>query len=200
MQQQQQPPTREPFDVLCDIGPGLIRFFVRMWGTAVEVFVRKDFGSEYLGAHAAAALLFIPIYAFAGVPKHDPRPMLVYWLLFLVMCFLHRVSVIRRTWRGERGHRYYNGFPRLGGCFLKLSEETVKKVLEPLFVIGMGLILLALVPPLGLFLVIGGSCSAFTQWDWDLRMRRRAREMHEAMLEQEVVAERFRDLRRDQYR
>ena len=198
--QQQQPPTREPFDVLSDAAPGLFRFVIRTWGTAVEVFLRKDFGSEYLGMQAAAAFLFIPLYAIAGVPQYDPVPMFQYWILYVLFCLHHRLGVIRRTWRGERGHRYYNGVPGLGRTFPRLSEVTVKKVVEPLFVCGVGFLLFQFLPPLGLFLLIGGGCLAFTQWDWDLRMRRRAREMHEAMLEQEEVADRFRDLRQERYR
>lgn len=197
---QHQPPTREPFDVMCGIAPGLFRFLVRSWGTAVEVFLRKDFGSEYLGTQAAVAALLMPVYAFAFVPEHDPRPMLVYWILFLLFCVGHRMSVIRRAWRGDRGHRYFNGVPCLGSTCPKLSEATVKKTLEPLFVFTSAVICMPYSPPLGIFLLIGGFCSAFIQWDWDWRMQRRAREMHEAMLEQEDVAERFRNLRNDWYR
>jgi len=196
---QQQPSDNEPFDVLSQIVPRLVHFVIKSWGTAVEVFLRKDFGAEYLGTQAAFVLLLIPIY-IAMAPEFDPRPMLIYLVGYIGMCLVHRISVIRRNWRGEYGHQYYNGVPRLGRYFPKLSEVAVKTWIEPLAVLGCGLLLIPLFPPLGLFLLIGEGCALFRMLDWDLRMRRQAREMHDAMIEQEAVADRFRELRGDRYR
>lgn len=196
---QHQPEQQEPFDVLSRIIPRLMMFVVKSWATSVEVFLRRDFGTEYLGSQAAFVLLLIPVYIVLA-PLNDPRPMLLFLIGYVAMCFGHRISGILRRWRGEHGHRYYNGAPRLWKWCPRLSEMTVKKVIEPLFVMVVGICLLPFVPPLAIFLLIGAGCSGSLSVDWDLRVKRRAREMHDAVIEQEAVAERFRDLRGDRYR
>lgn len=183
----------EHFDALGNVVLGILRFVMRSWGTAVEVFLRREFGAEYLGTQAVGVLLLIPLY-IAACERFDPRPMLVYLGVYLLLCFWHRVNVLRRSWRGEHGHRFYNGIPRLWRICPRCSEMTMKQVIEPLAVLGVGMLLMPILPSIGVFVIVGGFCSAFLNIEWNIRMQKRAKEMHDAVIEQQVIAERFREM------
>ena len=55
-----------------------VQFIVESWAVSVEVFLRREFGWNYIGAKGAAVLLLVPMFMLLW-PEHDPRPLL--WFL-----------------------------------------------------------------------------------------------------------------------
>lgn len=178
---------------------GLLKYIIRTWATAVEVFVRRDFGSEYLGNQAASVILLIPVYIVFS-EGFDPRPMLGYLGIYLFLCFCHRINVFRRTRRGEYGHRFYNGASIFQRWLPMFSESTMKRVIEPIIVFGIAAAMMPYFPTVGLFLIGGAFCSSVLMLEWQIRIDRRARDMNDAVIEQEAVTQRFREMRNDRFR
>ncbi len=79
-----------------------LAFLAASWAASVEVFLRSQFGKNYLGSKSAAVLLLVPLYCTFCSP-HDIRPMFWFLAAFLVMSFLRRLGVLKRHWAGNRG-------------------------------------------------------------------------------------------------
>ncbi|MBL8827916.1 MAG: hypothetical protein JNM18_13145 [Planctomycetaceae bacterium] len=194
----QQPASNTPGDVLVNNSPALLKFICGSLATSVEVFIHRDIGERYLGTQAAAVLVIVPLFGL-GWEGYDLR--LLFWFLpaYLVMCLIARIGMLKRRWRGEQGHSYYTGWPRGFSGRGKVSELTMKRFLEPLAILTIGGFVCALDPPLGTYLMFaaGGlfiSVNLSAEED-----RTRVLDMHDAVIHQELIAERFRDLRRDQF-
>jgi hypothetical protein len=111
------------------------------------------------------------------------------------MCLAHRVDGLIARWRGERGHSYYTGWPHVM-CLLRwMREVTVKRFFEPLMLLGLGYLLRQENAPFGTFLMCGGVCLFWSVTLAEEQERARTLDLNDAVIDQQHVAERFRDMR-----
>lgn len=186
-------PQRGFFDSSRD-GLSLGLFLCRTCATSLEVILHKGMGRRYLGLQAAAALLLIPFYSLAW-SEYDLRPLMCFLVVYIVMCFFARVDGLLRGRRGAQQHTFYSGWPRLMGTSTKICELTFKRFVEPALALAFGFALRQVDPPLGTYLMIGGVCLFISVSAAEVAGRERASDMNDAVLEQEWIAERFRDMR-----
>jgi hypothetical protein len=162
----------------------------------VEVMLRTDFGERYCDRQGPAAILLLFLYASFS-PHRDRGWVFAYLVVYLVMYFRAGAGVLRRRWRGEeRGHTRYNGFPRLSRLFPKLEERAIKVKVEPLFIAGIGIVFCILNKPLGAYLIAAGAAMFMIEFTIDAYERRRALDLHDSVIEQRFIAERFRRMNR----
>jgi hypothetical protein len=174
-------------------GINIAMLIIRAWATSLEVFLHKGMGRRYNGIQAALVLLLVPFYSLAW-PHDDLRPLLWFLLAFLVMCGVTRIGSLLR--RGQPCHSFYTGWPRLMGRTRKLSEVTFKRYIEPILVLAIGFALRENVnPPLGTYLMIGAGCLFLSVSVSVIEEQVRAEDMNDAVIEQSMVAERFRGMR-----
>ena len=159
----------------------------------VEVFLRTRFGRRYFGVPAAIGLFAVPMWMMFW-PGEDATPIFTFWVLFLVIQGRARIESILMSSRGDLVHSRYNGRPRLQRFFRRAGERRVKAVHEPLLVIGTGVLMLGVSEPLGSYLITAGICLALVASVIEGVERNRLMSMHDAWLEQQYHAERFRDI------
>jgi len=170
-------------------------FVARTWATSIEVFFHKRVGDRYLGLNAAAVLLLIPIYSLFW-QGYDLRPLMWFLMVYLGAVVIARLGVVTRKRGGVRIHSFYSGYPRFMNGRSKLSEVQWKKCVEP-FVsafFGAGLYVQG-ERPLGAYLMIAGACLFISVAIAELQFQQRATAMNDQVIEQEYVAERFREMR-----
>lgn len=175
---------------------GALHFVCRSLAATVEVFLHKSrtFGERYLGLQAAAAVLVI-FFSTAFWRDENIAPVLLFLLAYLVACGIARFAVMARVKSGgAQIHTYYTGAPRIMRWVGSMSEETVKRIVEPMLVFLIGALVLQANVPLGTYLMLaaGGlfaSVNLAAGFD-----RTRALDMHDAYLDQCNAAERFREM------
>lgn len=175
-------------------GPGCLMLVVRALSCSVEVFLHKSstFGERYIGPQAALAMLLIFLFP-ALCPEDNPEPMLWFLGAFFVAIAAARVGIVARVKRGEPGpHSMYTGTPRIHG---RMSETTVKRANEPIFVIVVGAVVHELSAPLGSYLMLAGVALLVSANLTAAGERRRVLDMHDAFEEQRALAERWRSMR-----
>ena len=169
---------------------------VRSCAITMEVFLRRGMGSRYMDFQAALAVPLIIVFANLW-PQHDVRPM--YWFLFayLYACACHRAKHLTRMWRRqpETGHSYYTGTPILARNFPRQSEMTIKRVIEPGFLFIVGAVICQINVPLGAYLMLGATSLLIINGLSDTLEKVRAQDLNDSLIEQQGVAERFRDMR-----
>jgi hypothetical protein len=87
-----------------------LQFIVESWAVSVEVFLRREFGWNYIGAKGALVLLLVPMFMLLW-PEHDLRPLFWFLCTYLVMCAVARAQAWRRRSHGDANHSYYSGWP-----------------------------------------------------------------------------------------
>jgi hypothetical protein len=90
-------------------------------------------------------------------------------------------------------------YPRLMKLCPRLSEITVKRFIEPLLVFLGGVFTLHVNQPLGFYWMVGAFCMFGQASQADAWAREQATNMHDAVLDQQEVAERFRGMRGDDF-
>ena len=163
--EQSQSPHTDGFKMTANF----LTFVARSISTTVEVFLHTGFGSKYLHLQGAAALVILMLYTGLW-PGHSPYPMLIFFWLYVIKCFRARMESARQASRGELVHSLYSGLPRLCRRFPRLNELTVKSKIEPVLVTVVGLLLMPLSAPLGVYLfyagiVLGLSVNAAVAYD-----------------------------------
>lgn len=174
-------------------------FVARAWATSIEVLFHKRVGDRYLGLNAAAVLLLIPIYSLFW-QGYDLRPLMWFLVVYLGAVVVARLGVVARKRNGVRIHSFYSGYPRFMNDRTKFSEVQFKKCLEPIVsaVFGAGLYVQG-EQPLGAYLMIAGACLFITVSMAELQFNQRAMALNDQVIEQEYVAERFREMRGGQF-
>src|SRR6185295_17133154 len=133
---------------------GVLHFACRSLAATAEVFLHKSrsFGERYLGLQAAAAVLVI-FFSTAFWRGENFAPVLLFLLAYLVACGLARFGVMARVQAdGVQVHTFYTGTPRIMRWMGRMSEETVKRIVEPMLVFTIGVLTLPASEPLGTFL------------------------------------------------
>lgn len=169
----------------------VLLFVIRALATSVEVFLHRDMGPRYLGFNAIAVLVFIPVYC-AFWEGYNLEPMMWFLVAYVVMLLVTRLSVIRQRFRGEVGHSFYNGFPRLLTPKARVDEVSFKRHHEPIFVGLMGLFVSVINPPLGWFWMFGAAALILKGFISDQTNEVRVMDLRDAMIEQQILSDKFR--------
>lgn len=168
----------------------------RSMALPAEVFLRHGFGRDYMGMHAGIALLLLLLWP-ALMPEFNPLGHFLFIPAFLFMCGWTNVTGAIRRRRGYACHSRYTGTPRLMWVFRTWNEVSVKKWIEPTVVILAGALLLYVSVPLGMFF-LASSVAMTNCIATDLAQEQsRAQDMLDSYLEQQVIADRFRQMRGD---
>ena len=191
---------QQPRGFFDDAKTGMVwlTFLVRVLATSVEPFRHRRFGSQYFGFQALAVFVLIPVYA-ACWEGHDIAPLFYFLAAFIVMCAVARFGTLVRYMRNDHEHSRYSGYPRIMLMFPRLNELTVKRGIEPLLVLLAGIFTLPHSEPLGMYLIIaafGLFSSVHLNYSYE---RQRAQDMYDAMIDQQNVTERFREMRGDRF-
>ncbi len=166
----------------------------RSWATSLEVIVHRAPGERYLGLQAAGVLLLVPFYGLFW-SGYDLSLLMAFLPVYLVMCIVARVQIFRRRHRGERCHSYYSGWPRFLGPKAKISEVRMKRFDEPVMTFAAGWLIRQVDAPLGTYLMIGSVCM-FINVNMSLALQQfQTLNMTDAVIEQEQIASRFREMR-----
>lgn len=193
MNQDQQPSGPERLRTMV----GWLVFVSSALAVSVEVFLHRNrtFGERYIGLQAAAVFLVVPIYSLFW-EGHDLVPLTAFLGMFFLMCLAVRVCVtLRRRGQGPREHSRYTGSPRFMRLLPWVREETVKGIVEPVFVFLCGALLMEVNQPLGSYLMLA-SAGLLVWVRFNVTYgQARAMDMYDAYLEQRQLAERFRDMR-----
>lgn len=191
MQAQQQQEPQSDFVDQARATVNILIFMMRTLAASVVVFLRRNFGEQYLGGPAAAVLIAVPLFVTAW-PGHDVRPLLWFLPVYLYACLLHRVVIVRRKRRGVVLHRYYGGDSLLRRFFPRMSESTMRRGMEPLVAMIAGLLLMPVSEPLGSYIMLAGSGLFISENVNDTMQREHVQRMHDAYLEQQFYMEQFR--------
>jgi hypothetical protein len=125
------------------------------------------------------------------------RPLAVFAGLYTVFWLVAVVNVLVRWWRGAaRVHSHYNGRPFFCATLTNWKEINVKH-LESFGVILLGYGILHLNRPLGAYLLMSGIVVLVRNYTIASAMRKRAVELHDAVLEQKEVGEEFRQMQHE---
>ena len=153
-QQTQQPNAIERFHSSVNV----MMLFAQSFAVPIEVLLHRKFGARYLSMKALIAvglMIVFPVF----LPHSDPRPLLWFIGVYLLMCLRARIETRWRERRGFVEHSRYSGFPRVCEHRPRWSEVTVKRIGEPFAAMLTGAIIAGLYNgPLGMFIVCGGFC------------------------------------------
>lgn len=195
MQEQPQPKGWTPVqDARTAAHIGLL--VARTVAAPVEVLLRTRFGSRYFGLPSLLALFGLPMWMLFW-PDEDPRPILGFWLIFLVMQLRARLEIVRMLRRREYVHTRFNGRPRLASLFKRTAEERIKGEIEPWLTIAGGVLAWGLSEALGSYLMAAGFSLGIIAGTMESVERARALAVNDALIEQKALAERFRAMQRN---
>lgn len=175
---------------------------------SVEVFLHdfRSFGVRYVGLQGIVPVIFVPVLVSFFLPErgpispeHDPTLLLCLLGIYLLLIAFARLSAFRRAATGDSTHSYYSGAPWIMGRNCRIPEVTLKAYLEPLLVAGLAFLLLDYNEPLAIYLLIAVSCLFAMNLQATMSMRGRVMDMNDAVAEQEIVAEQFRNMRHDNF-
>lgn len=189
MQQTQQ----RPDDFLADMRNafGWLTFVCRSLAVSVEVFLHSHIGSRYMGLPALGALLIIVLFP-AGWPDADPRPTLYFAGAYLLLSFCARLDAASRCRKRIAEHSCYTGRPILLRWFPKADELQIKRTVEPILVMVVGILIRLLNEPLGTYLVLAGLGLAASVAINELQHRTRLMDIQDAVIDQRTIAEELR--------
>lgn len=180
-------------------GANFMVLAAQVLASPIEVFLRTRFGSRYFGAPSAIAILALPFWGVLW-PREDARPLLIFWGLYIVMQLRARIEGLRMAARGDHVHSRYNGRPRLDRVFRKMPEQKIKVVAETVVVCVVGVLMLPISESLGSYLMVAAFASGLLNSTIDAVERARTVELNDAWIEQQALADRFREIRQDRNR
>lgn len=172
-------------------------FLARVGAASVEPFLHKQFGTAYFGLQAFAVLIVAPVFGALCFPHHDQGPLMVFLGLYIMAVLCARSEAFRLRQKGVILHTRFNGWPRgLAYSVSAEKEQRYKSIGEPLLVSVWGtLIYLSWSPPLGAWLIFAACSLGVTNGMYRIRTERQVDNILDAQIEQEMMADRLRDLR-----
>ncbi|MGE3424789.1 MAG: hypothetical protein AB7N24_22290 [Dehalococcoidia bacterium] len=193
---QQQQPEEKGWTPIEDAraAANLLTLAMQTMAAPMEVILRKRFGRRAFGVPSALALLVIPMWMVFW-PEEDPRPMWWFWMLFVVMQLRARIESVVLATRGPRVHSRYNGDSRLQWLGRWLDPKNIKGGVEGFLVTFGGFAMMEWSKPLGSYMVVAGISVIGVMTLIESVDRRRTEQLHDAWLEQQYQAERFREMR-----
>lgn len=177
----------------------LLAFVSQVLAHPVEVFLRTRFGSQYFGLAALVAFITLPMWSMF-FPAESPVAIWALWAAYVVLLLRARMEATRMRVQGERIHSRYNGQSRLAGLLNSMSEARIKAVAEPIAVILTALAVMEGSAAVGSYLIVAGVALGFNHYLYDAVERAKARELNDAFIEQQQLAERFRGMQGDLFR
>lgn len=177
-------------------GAHVMVFIVRALALPLEVLLRRRFGARFFGFPTLAGLVAIPVW-ITFWPEKNPGPMTGFGALVLLMLIRARVESLRMVAKGDLVHTRYNGWPRIAAIFRRTSETKIKGFIEPVLGLGVGVATMYVYEPLGSFLIVSSIALGMINSTIDAVEQARAMEMNDALIEQQGLAERFREVRGD---
>ena len=175
-------------------GMNILVAFLHVFATSIQVFLRYDFGKRYLGVQAVLVLFFVPFFTLL-FPGYDLRPLLLLWPAYLGVCGIHRVRYLLGFSKTAGGHSFYNGRPLLTHLLPRLAESWIKRFSEPALVVLAGWMVSQVNVPLGAYLSVGGISLFVMENLLAIREEQQATDLNDAVIEQQLRAERFRHTR-----
>jgi hypothetical protein len=146
----------------------------------------RSFGIRSVAPRAAGTV--VAMYLFAMCYTFDNQtPLLALTAIVALLSICAHISAARRERGGPLCHSFYNGRP-WAMAILPMSEGRMKRT-EPLLLILSGWGIHHLNCPLGSFIVTSGACYGFRVLLETLGMRRRTRDLNDAMAEQAVAVQ-----------
>ena len=168
--------------------------FIRVasaWAYVVEVFLRRGFGFRYMDGNAFWGLCVLLGFSLCW-EGHNLEPLAWMAGLYLVLNAVHRMNSGWQSWRGELIHSHYTGWPMLKWLAPRMTEAQFKLWVESVLVMFAGALLCAVNPPLGVFVLLGGSFVFFKNKNDRDRDRMRVIAINDSMIESRLALERFR--------
>jgi hypothetical protein len=166
---------------------------IRGGAVTVEVFLHRRMGIRYVTGFGSLGILIMSAY-FALLPLNHAGPFFIYMLAFGVTWLLTIVETWLRFWRRDSEHSLFRGFPRLLRRELAYKEYRAKQFGEPVLVGCAGYFAFQWNGPLGVYWMFAAAClflSSAAERRWETRD---AMMLHDAALEQQNRARRFREI------
>ena len=191
---QEKSKANDAADVFC----AMVMAIPATFAIIATVFLRRDFGERYLRPLSAftmatlLGLLTFFLYRHRGFPLAGPIPPFCLTVAFIIFAIFHLCAIDSRNKRGERCYSFYAGKP--AGFWRKLpflsniSDSNIFRFLEPLLVLGLGILLLPISIPL-CFVFIISSCSMYVYAQLNYwRFQHRILDAIDAEIESEAFA------------
>jgi hypothetical protein len=167
----------------------------RSLALSVEVFVRRGFGSGYVGCGLFAFVLMFFFVQF--FPNDNGWPMAVFAGIYCVLWLIATINVLIRRWRRtETVHSRYSGHSHLSLLLPSWKERNVK-YLEMLLVTVLGVGIHHLNRPLGDYVMLAAVFALLRNYGVASMIRIRSVEMNDAVIEQKQVADEFREMQQE---
>lgn len=179
--------------------PGADRMFIEMIQgmiravcLSIEVFFRRDFGTNYIGSGFMGVVAMWIFSMF--FPPQDFAPLMYFSILYCAVWLVALTCTMIRYWRGkDRLHSKYSGRPFLWRLLPRWKEENVKH-LDAAIALLLGYGVHHLNIPLGDYLMTAASVVLLRDYAIGSDQRTRAVEMNDRVIEQKLVAEKFRSM------
>jgi len=180
-------------------GASYLVFAARVLASPLEVCLRRGFGPKYFGFQAVGTLLLFPLWTMFW-PTEDPTGLYGFWAIMMFFFARAKAESTRMVAKGDIVHTRYNGTSRLSRFFKRLPEAKVKGVCEPAFGLFTGAILMQLDKPLGSLIAVSAIAMFLVQATIEGVEQARVSELNDALIEQQSIAERFREVQQNQWR
>lgn len=180
-------------------GASYLVFAARVLASPLEVCLRRGFGPKYFGFQAVGTLLLFPLWTMFW-PADDPSALYGFWAIVMLFFARAKAESTRMVAKGDIVHTRYNGTSRLSRFFKRLPEAKVKGACEPAFGLFTGAILMQLDKPLGSLIAVSAVGMFLVQATIEGVEQARVSELNDALIEQQSIAERFREVQQNQWR
>lgn len=165
---------------------------------SVQVFLRSGYGDRALGLAHGLGVVFIVFYALLWPPEHWAS-VWIFLVLSVLMLNIHRIGVLRRRWfkRGPEIHSRYEGRSVLHWVLPRMSEWSIKIYAEPLLVFLVAALLVGTCPAVATYLFIASVLMSVENSAERRRLRLKAQDMNDAMINQQLTIGEFNRIRGD---
>lgn len=165
--------------------------FASCYATCLLVFIRHSFGQEALGKNGVGAVIWMFLYA--GYCANADALLWQFILASFIALVIQRVITGIRWFRGWRGHSQFAGYRWLvNRLFPRVTKDSTASLIEAGICAAIGLLLIALSPSLGQFIIWGAVAILVKSWIVNESIRVRLRDMHDAEIETRFFHEAYR--------
>ncbi len=158
-------------------------------GVTCEIFLHRGFGRRWPGVCGMYGLVVLVLFPLFWPPA-EAGPLLCLLGAYIAACVLARICALCSG--GNGAHSRYSGNPRIARLLPFLSESTIKRLIEPMLVFSIGVAMLGVNQPLGVYLILAAWGLFISTNVAEVWARSRAQDLQDAVMEQRDIAERFR--------
>jgi hypothetical protein len=160
---------------------------------SVEPFLHGRFGVRYILVCGPFAVVSLMIFAMF-IPPEKAGPFVLFMAAFVACSVLAQIGAWIRFRQGDNEHSLYNGFPRCLRSSVGHREYKVKQFFEPMLVLFLGYVVLDWNAYLGAYWIVAAACLFLTNAIGRRRDTREALLLHDAVLDQQHRAQRFKEI------